>query len=310
MLAIHIENVSKGFGVAKGLDRLTLDVQQGSVFGLLGPNGAGKTTTLRILLGLVLPDSGSVTVLGRDPAVDARAVRRATGALLENDGLYERLSAEENLEYYGRIYQIPQAVRRQRIGEILTAFGLAERRREPVRWWSRGMRQKLAIGRALLHRPPLLLLDEPFAGLDPLAAVELREALASLAASDGTTVLLTSHDLAHVEKVCALVAVIRAGHVLAAGAPAELIRKSTNLEVDVTGVGLSNAVLAAMLAERIIVSYSLDGAVARVTCTSEARPSLTTELVRRGVSVNEAHTRRNSLEETFLALIRPVEAEE
>ena len=306
--AVELDSVVKRFGATLTLDGLTLSVERGTLFGFLGPNGAGKTTTIRTLLGVIEPDSGSVSVLGLDPKISGDGVRRATGVLLENDGLYEGLSAEENLDYHGRLHGMPDALRRLRISELLAAFGLAARRRELVRRWSRGMRQKLAVARALLHGPQLLLLDEPFAGLDPSAAAELREILMSLVARQGTTLFITSHDLAHVEKICDRVAVIKAGRILAVGAPSELIERSGDIEVEISGAGLSVDLLRAMTRERLLVSYSFEGALARLICTREVRPRLVAELARRGVLVEEARTKRTSLEDAFLELVRSGEA--
>jgi ABC-2 type transport system ATP-binding protein len=308
--AIEIENVSKCFGKTRSLDSLTLSVERGTLFGFLGPNGAGKTTTLRTIIGLLRPDSGSLRVLGCDPGIDGDTVRARTGALFENDGLYDRLSAEENLQYHARIRGLPDRERRERIRELLAEFDLQSRRREPVARWSRGMRQKLAIARALLHRPELLLLDDPFAGLDPAAAVELREMLIALVASDGTSLFITSHDLAHIEKACTRVAVIRAGRVVATGAPAELAGSSSDIEVEITGAGLSDEVLSAVKREGLLVSYTMDNGQARVTCTTETRARLATELVQRGVVVEEVRNRRSSLEEAFLSLMQHEEEQQ
>jgi ABC-2 type transport system ATP-binding protein len=213
-LAISATKVRKRFGSIASLDGLDLAVPEGSVFGFLGPNGAGKTTTLRALLGLVRADSGQMSVLGMDPAVQAQEIRRQVGVLLEGDGLYDRLSAWRNLDYHGRIHHLPRPDRHARIREMLERMRLWDRRDQMVVTWSKGMRQRLAIARALLHRPRLLLLDEPFSGLDPEAAVELRAQIVSLASEQGMTVFLTTHDLAHVEKACQEVAVLVAGKVL------------------------------------------------------------------------------------------------
>lgn len=308
MKAIQLEGVAKRFGETRSLDGLTLAVERGTLFGFLGPNGAGKTTTIRAMLGMVLPDQGSVRVLGHDPASSGGVIRRQVGVLLESDGLYEGLSAEENLEYHARLHGMPDAVRRERITELLAGFGLVARRRETVRRWSRGMRQKLAIARALLHRPQLVLLDEPFAGLDPAAAVELRQALASMVAREGTTLFLTSHDLSHVEKICSAVAVIKAGRIIATGTPSSLLQSSRDVEVEVRGAGLSGELLDDMTREGLLVSHSIEGTGARLVCSLQVRPRLVTELVRRGVAVEEARTRTSSLEEAFLELVGTTEA--
>ena len=165
------------------------------------------------------------------------------------------------------------------------------------------MRQKLAIARALLHRPRLLLLDEPFSGLDPVAASDLRAEIVRLARDEQVTVMLTTHDLAHVEKACDEVAVIRAGHVIASGRPDELGSRSRDVEVDVTGAGLTEALLEELRAEAVILGFTLSGGRARVTCTPERRASLGTELVKRGVTLEELHTVRASLEDAFLSIV-------
>ncbi len=306
--AIEIDEVCKRFGSLQTLDGLTLRVDRGSVFGFLGPNGAGKTTTLRLMLGLVRADAGSVSVLGLDPRDQAAEIRARVGVLLEHDGLYGRLSARYNLEYYARIHRLSTAVRAQRIEELLRAFALWERRDDAVVTWSKGMRQKLAIARALLHRPQLLLLDEPFAGLDPVAASELRQAIVRLAQQDGVTVFLTTHDLAHVERACDRVAVLKAGRVIAAGAPSALQGDDAELRVEVTGAGLSDEVLAAMQRDGQLVSFALDDGRALVRCTRAQRGALGTELVRRGVAVEELRTMSESLETAFLSLMKGAQA--
>jgi ABC-2 type transport system ATP-binding protein len=224
--AIVIENASKRFGDTQALRQLQLTVDAGSVFGLLGRNGAGKTTTMRCLLGLNRVDSGQVSVLGRDPRHQARAIRGRTGVLLESDGLYARLTALQNLDYHARIHHLDAGARMARGEELLRPLDLWGRRHEIVGRWSKGMRQKLAIARALVHRPALLLLDEPFSGLDPIAAKDLRERIVALAREQGVTVLLATHDLAHAEKACDRLALIDAGTVIASGSPAELARPS------------------------------------------------------------------------------------
>jgi ABC-2 type transport system ATP-binding protein len=200
--AICTEGLSRHFGATRAVDGISLKVPKGIAFGFLGPNGSGKTTTIRLLLGLLEPTSGGATVLGYDVNRQTDQIRERTGALLEHNGLYERLSAEDNLEFYGRVYRLPTAERKARIKQMLSQMGLWERRRELVGTWSRGMKQKLAVARAMLHRPPLIFLDEPTAGLDPAAAAGLRDDLARLVDQEGTTVFLTTHNLAEAEKVC------------------------------------------------------------------------------------------------------------
>src|SRR5260221_8327738 len=184
---IHIEHLSRFFGPVKAVDDLSLEVPAGIVFGFLGPNGAGKTTTIHLLLGLLEPTTGQASVLGFDTRTQAKAIRTHSGALLEFAGLYERMSAQDNLDLYGRIYRMPAPARRTRIKELLTHLDLWERRRDQISTWSRGMKQKLAVARALLHHPPLIFLDEPTAVFDPVAAAALHDDLASPVAREGVT---------------------------------------------------------------------------------------------------------------------------
>ena len=190
--AIRIENLTRDFKTVRSVDGLSLEVPAGIIFGFLGPNGAGKTTTINLLLGLLEPTSGHAEVLGFDTRTHADEVRTRTGALLEHPGVYEQLTAEDNLEFYGRVYRLPTVQRRARIQELLAHMGLWERRKERAGTWSKGMKQKLALARAMLHRPSLIFLDEPTAGLDVQAAVAVREDLESLAAREGVTVFLTT----------------------------------------------------------------------------------------------------------------------
>ena len=220
--AICARGLTRDFGSVRAIDQLEIEVPAGVVFGFLGPNGAGKTTTIRLLLGLIDPTSGGAEVLGFDTRTQGHEIRARCGALLEHSGLYERLSAEDNLRFYGRVARMTGPELDQRIKELLTHMGLWDRRGEPAVKWSRGMKQKLAIARAVLHRPGLVFLDEPTAGLDPVAAAGLRKDLAALASQQGATIFLTTHNMAEAEKLCNLVAVIREGKLLAVGTPAEL----------------------------------------------------------------------------------------
>ena len=303
-LAVDLQRVSKRFTSTVALEDLTLSIARGSVFGVLGANGAGKTTMIRILLGLISADAGRARVLGLDPASAAQAVRRRVGVLLEHDGLYERMSALRNLELFAAIHHLGRAERQARIESLLRTFGLWERRTERPAMWSTGMRKKLAIARSLLHRPALLLLDEPFAGLDPAAAVDLRELISSYAKEQGLTVIMTTHDLAHAERGCDRVVVIEAGRVLAEGTPDMLGTTSGLTEAEIVGDGLTLALLAAMQGEQLLSTYRLEGRTATVSCSAANFPRLGTELVRRGVQLEQLRKTGRSLEDAVLALMR------
>ncbi|MDT8437307.1 MAG: ABC transporter ATP-binding protein, partial [Gemmatimonadota bacterium] len=244
-LAIRARGLTRRFGDVAAVSGLDLEVPAGSVYGFLGPNGAGKTTTIRLLLGLLEPTAGSAEVLGYDVAREPGRVRELSGVLLEHDGLYLRLSARRNLDFFARVACVPDAERPARVRALLEEIGLWERRDDPVADFSRGMRQKLALARAFLHRPPLLFLDEPTAGLDPPTAVGLRREMLRLARETGVTVFLTTHNLLEAERVCDRVAVIRGGRLLAEGPP-ESIRGGGTRTLEIRGRGLDAERLAAV----------------------------------------------------------------
>ena len=227
--AIVTQNLSRHFGSVHAVENLNLEVPHGTVFGFLGPNGAGKTTTIRLLLGLLAPTAGSARVLGYDSITQADEIRARTGALLEHHALYERMSAEDNLEFYGLIYRMSAARRKIRIQELLEHIGLWDRRKDLVGKWSRGMKQKLAVARALFAKPALVFLDEPTAGLDVASRVMLHDLMRELQA-EGTTILLATHDMAEASEMASRVAILLSGKIAAAGTP---------LELTATGAGLT-----------------------------------------------------------------------
>lgn len=218
------------FGTRHVLTDVSLKVPAGTIVGLLGPNGAGKTTFIRCLVGLISPNQGDVTVMGLNVRSHGPAVRARIGVLLEHTGLYENLSAEANLEFAGRIAQLTVSERRDRIAALLSAVGLEDRRHDLVRRWSRGMKQKLALARALLAAPPLLLLDEPTGGLDPLAADALLTSLMTLVHERNLSVLLSSHHLHEVERWCHRAAILADGHIVLEGTPASIRGQAPTLD--------------------------------------------------------------------------------
>jgi ABC-2 type transport system ATP-binding protein len=301
---IHLDHLSRSFGTVKALDDLSLEVPAGIVFGFLGPNGAGKTTTIHLLLGLLEPTQGQARVLGFDTRSQAEEIRARSGALLEFAGLYERMSAEDNLDLYGRIYHMPAPARQARIKELLTHLDLWDRRRDLVGTWSRGMKQKLAVARALLHRPPLIFLDEPTAGLDPIAATALRRDLASLVAQDQATVFLTTHNLAEAEKLCAQVAVIRQGKLLAMDAPDALRAGTGGQEAEIVGRGFTEQMLVMVRSRPEVAHAELqrNHLLIELHGKSDIGP-LVRVLVDAGAEVEEVRRGKSSLEEVFLTLM-------
>lgn len=302
--AIRADGLTRDFGAVRALDSLTLDVPKGVVFGFLGPNGAGKTTAIRAFLGLIDPTAGRAEVLGFDTKRDGTAIRTRCGALLEHPGLYERLSAADNLEFYARAWHTPRRERRERIRELLTRFGLWDRRDDMVGTWSRGMKQKLAVARAVLHRPELVFLDEPTSGLDPVSTVGLREDLSALAAQEGVTVFLTTHNLAEAERLCSQVGVIRGGRLLAVGSPESLRARRDTGQVEIVTHGLPDDVVALLRDRPDVRSVSADNG--RLTLSLEPGAStapIIALLVQRDVGVEEVRKARATLEDAFLELM-------
>lgn len=301
---IRTRDLSRHFQHVRAVDGISFEVPPGIVFGFLGPNGSGKTTTIRLLLGLLQPTAGEAEVFGLNVQNQADQIRARSGALLEHTGLYERISAQDNLEFYARVWRMPAADRRARIQELLSGLGLWERRSEPVGAWSRGMKQKLAVGRALLHRPELIFLDEPTAGLDPVAAAALREDLARIVQQTGATVFLTTHNLAEAEKLCAQVAVIRQGKLLAVGSPDQLRKSSGAPRLEINARGLDEGVLAALRARPEVAGLHTNQN--RLTLELNGDPDtapLIQLLVSSGVQIDEVQRGKASLEEVFLTLM-------
>jgi len=248
--AIELLDIRRTFHVTTGtirrrrkdvvaLDGLSLQVPSGELFGLLGPNGAGKTTTIKILTTLLIPTSGTATVLGLDVVRDAKEIRKRIGFVFGGErGLYYRLSGRDNLRYFAELYAVAPRAIGPRVDELLALVGLTDRADENVEGYSRGMKQRLHLARTLLHRPRLLFLDEPTIGLDPIGARELRKIVTDLHA-DGTTIILTTHYLFEADAMCQRIGVIDRGRLVALGTPAELKANVSDLgvvELEVFGV--------------------------------------------------------------------------
>ena len=303
-LAVSMQSLTKDFSTVRALDHLSLEIPKGIIYGFLGPNGAGKTTTIHILLGLLEPTEGVARVLGLDTSRQGPEVRAQVGALLEHPGLYEQLSALDNLEFYARVWRISPHERRGRIRELLSQMGLWERRRERVVQWSKGMQQKLAVARCLLHRPAIVYLDEPTAGLDVVAANGLRDVLASLANEDGVTVFLTTHNMAEAERLCDEVAVIRDGRLVAVGEPRKLQQQATTPSVVVIGRGITPeaAELARAFPGALAVEVKEDQLTLKLEEETDIAP-LVRDLVSAGIEIEEVVRKRASLEDVFLRLM-------
>jgi ABC-2 type transport system ATP-binding protein len=270
MAAIEAENLRRTYKQTSGFLRrraktieavrgIDFEVSEGELFGLLGPNGAGKTTTIKMLVTLLIPSSGAARVLGHDVVSDAREVRRKIGYVFGGDrGAYERLSGLDNLRYFSELYGVPPKVQKRRIPELLELVGLTGREKERVEGYSRGMRQRLHIARGLLHDPPVVVLDEPTIGLDPVGAREIRNTIAELAQA-GKTVLLTTHYMYEADALCNRIAVIAEGEIVAEGTPSAL--KSVVADrtvVEIEAYGLPDAALERVRSSPGVTSVSVE----------------------------------------------------
>jgi len=228
-VAIHTDELTKHYGKGgeiKAVDRLNLEVYEGETFGLLGPNGAGKTTAVRLLNCIIEPTGGTATVNGHDILRDGTEVKRITGLLAESPGLYEKLSADEFLEFMGALYDVPRDILPERMDELLKLFGLADRRDHLLEGYSRGMKQRLLIAAALIHDPPILFFDEPTSGLDPRAAAMVKDLIKGLADRAGKTVFICSHILPVVEELCDRIGIIDQGRLVALGTVEEIVAQT------------------------------------------------------------------------------------
>ncbi len=287
---------------------VTFEIQEGELFGLLGPNGAGKTTTIKMLITLLIPTAGQAKVLGRDVVDDARWVRERIGYVFGGDrGLYERLSALDNLRYFAELYGVDPKRQRARIDELLGLVGLDGREKERVEGYSRGMRQRLHIARGLLHDPPVLFLDEPTIGVDPVGARELRATIGALKAA-GKTVLLTTHYMFEADTLCDRIAVIAKGRIVAEGTPRELktqVSEGIVVEVEVYGIG-DEAVDALRAIEGVTSVAVEDQDQAQVVVVQAAAGHEPTHAILgrlQGVSLGRVTTREPTLEDAYVALV-------
>lgn len=305
--AIHISALTRRFGDKNAVNHLTLDVQTGEIFGFLGHNGAGKTTTIRLLNGVIEATSGQAIVLGLDPQTQGPALRARTGVLTETPSLDERLNARDNLSFYADLYNVPQMQVNERVNSLLVEFELADRAEEKVGGYSKGMKQRLALARALLHKPEVLFLDEPTSGLDPVAARHVNDLVENLARRDGCTVFLCTHNLVEAQKICDRVAVIEHGKLVAIGTPADLTRQfvkrlDVDLEVDPQKVETAlqvfrdspELVINPPVQKKDFFTLTLSG--------PKAIPELLSNLVKMDVPVFKLAPQEANLEEVYFAI--------
>jgi ABC-2 type transport system ATP-binding protein len=302
MALIEADQLTKRFGERPAVEGLSFEVQEGEALGLLGPNGAGKTTTIRMLAGIISPTSGHAQIAGIRMDREVERLHEVIGLLPEAPGFYERLSARRNLEFFAGFYS-NIAVGAQ-VEKYLRLMGLWERRDERVATFSKGLKQRLALARALLHEPKVLFFDEPTAGLDPEAAAEVRELIERLKA-EGRTILLSTHNLVEAEALCDRIAVVRT-RLLALEAPEGLRRRFFQRRVVVRLDGMASGVLAAVRGLASVRGLTSDGSrlVVELEEPERDRPELVAAIVKSGGRVLEVTEESHSLEEVYLALVR------
>jgi ABC-2 type transport system ATP-binding protein len=289
--ALVAASLTKVIGARTIVDDVSFELRPGEVFGFLGPNGAGKTTTIRMLVGLIRPTSGRVTICGHDVRRDFEAAMRCVGCIVENPDLYRFMTGRENLEHFARMLGVPGA-EIERVAELVA---LEHRLDQRVGTYSLGMRQRLGVAQALLGSPRLLILDEPANGLDPAGIREIRTLLRRLAAERGMAVFVSSHLLGEVELMCDRVAIIHKGRILKEGDVHELISSRREMELRVDDVDRA----AILLAEKNIVHTINDGLI-DVDIDEADTPPLVAELVRNGVAIFHAQRKVHTLEDLFL----------
>jgi len=221
MNAIEAKNLSKSFGPVKAVDDVSISIPEGGIFGFLGPNGAGKTTTIRMITGVLIPDAGSVQILGTDVNKDPLAAKLKMGVIPENGTVYSDLTAEQNILITAKFYGMDRASRERRAGEILARLGLTERKTDHVRTFSKGMRQRISIACAIVHSPPVLLLDEPTTGLDVYSRRLVIDTVRHMN-REGSTILLTTHNIEEANSICNTISIINRGKIVATGSPEKL----------------------------------------------------------------------------------------
>ena len=304
---ITISQLSCHFKETVAVDNLTLDVYAGEIFGFLGHNGAGKTSTVRLLNGVIEPTSGSIRVLGFNPKVEGPKLRSHTGVLTETPSLDERLTAWDNLTIYADLFGVPNTNVSQRVNELLIEFELADRAKERVSGYSKGMKQRLALARALLHKPELIFLDEPTSGLDPIAARHVNNLIEHLACRENCTVFLCTHNLVEAQKLCDRVAVLEHGRLVALGTPAELSRqyvRRLDVEVEVSEEQVESAirVLRSLPALAIGEPVRTKESLVLTLAGREAIPDLLAALVQNAVRVYRIAAQDANLEQVYFTL--------
>ena len=307
---IEVRSLTKKFNGRTVLNEISFQVKEGEIFGYLGPNGAGKTTTMRIILGLLKPTAGKALVWGQNLG-ENEGLRRRIGVLLEHDGLYERISAYENLDYYAQLYGVSNRV--EKIENLLEFTGLSDRKGDKVGKFSKGMKRKLALARAIIHDPDVLFLDEPSAGLDPEAQKMVRDLILRLSGEERMTVFLNSHDLDEVQRICSKIAILQRGEIKAYDTVDNLRARYTKPTVEIAlsdGREVEKALNLLNSLNYISECKRHNDGITVTLTESEMSSTLLSFLVEQGLKVEEIKRLTKSLEDIYLEIVHREESNE
>jgi ABC-2 type transport system ATP-binding protein len=302
---ITVQGLRREFGSVVAVHDLSFEVGDGEIFGLLGPNGAGKTTTVRMLAGLIAPTAGTATVNGHSLGEGSQRIRALTGILTESPGLHEKLTARQNLAYYGRLYGLSGGTLRAAVDRYLGVVGMLEHRDRRVGGFSNGMRQKVAIARALLHEPEVIYLDEPTSGLDPSAAKTVRDFVATLREL-GRSIVVCTHNLDEAERLCDRIGILR-GSLLRVDTPAGLRRhgRGATVRIDLNGARPADSFLDAMAEFAFVQGAQVRNGALLVELNDpfHETPDLVARLVASGARITGVREESATLEEVYLELV-------
>ncbi len=293
---LEIKNLSKSFGRRKVIDDISLEVYGGEVFGFLGPNGAGKTTTIKMVMGFLFKDSGEIIINHVDQAKQYELAMSYLGGIVENPEMYRELSGRKNLEMYARLHRVPKA----RVDEVLALVGMTARAKEKVKKYSLGMKQRIGLAQALIHKPKVLILDEPTNGLDPVGIKELRDILKKVAHEEGCAVIVSSHMLSEMQLMCDRVGIISEGRIVGVKPIGELTAAAGKTQYQLKVSDAERAV--SLIDETMHPALLEDGTVKIETDEEEVVAAVVRTLVGAGIDCFNVSKCENSLEDAYLEI--------
>lgn len=296
---LEVRGLQKHYGETQALRGIDLNVEKGEIFGFLGANGAGKTTFTKCITGIIQPTSGSITIDGIDALADRTGSLQRIGIVPDEYELYAHLTARENVDYYASLYGLKGEEKTARVNEVLAIAGMADKAEKKAKAFSHGMKQRTCIAQAILHKPRMIILDEPTNGLDPRGAYELRELMKRLAAG-GTSVFLNSHVMSEVEQVCDRIAVVREGSIVATGTPQEIMAQSGQLATRIRLLNPSEKIKEA--AAKITAVESIGTHQLEIKCPPEQVGAVVAAIAAEGGLVHGVESVGNTLEGAFLQI--------